>query len=90
LVELINVPLIFTALVPITPPVIPPVTVGADQLYNVPAGTIPFVPFVGVTVNNTPLQVIPVIAVIADTGFTLTVTVKLAPAPQLTVVGVTV
>ena len=74
---------------PITPPVIPPVTVGADQLYNVPAGTIPFVPFVGVTVNNIPLQDDAVIAVIADTGVTLTVTVKLAPAPQLTVVGVT-
>ena len=75
---------------PITPPVIPPVTVGADQLYNVPAGTIPFVAFVGDTVNNTPLQETAVIAVIADTGVTLTVTVKLAPAPQLTVVGVTV
>ena len=67
-----------------------PVTVGALQLYKVPAGTIPFVPFVGVTVNNTPLQVTPVIAVTLAVGLTVTVTVNVVPTPQLTVVGVTV
>lgn len=86
----VNVPLMFKAFVPDAPPVIPPVTVGADQLYNVPGGTIPFVPLVGVTVKLTPLQVAAVIAVITADGFTLTVSVKLLEAPQLIVVGVTV
>jgi hypothetical protein len=90
LVGFVNVPLIFIALVPGAPPVIPPVTDGALQLYKVPAGTIPFVTFVGVTVNNTPLQVTPVIAVTDATGLILTVTVKVDPKPQLTVVGVTI
>ena len=75
---------------PVTPPVIPPVTEGADQLYNVPVGTTPFIPFTGVTVNKTPLQVTPVIALIAAAGLILIVTVKVDPKPQLTVVGVTI
>ena len=83
-------PLIFTAFVPGNPPVIAPVTVGADHEYNVPAGTIPFVPLVGVTVNNTPLQLTPVIAVTAAEGFTDTVTVNAAPVPQFADVGVTI
>ena len=90
LVGLVSVPLILVALLPIAPPVIPPVTLGADQLYNVPAGTIPLVTFVGVTVNSTPLHVTVVIAVITAVGFKVTVTVKLALAPQLSVVGVTI
>ena len=45
---------------------------------------------VGVTVNDTPLQVTVVIAVITAVGFKVTVTVKLAFTPQLSVVGVTV
>ena len=82
-------PLIFTAFVPAVPPVNPPVTVGADQLYKVPAGTTPFVPLVGVTVNNTPLQLTPVIAVTLATGLIVTVTAKLAPV-QVPDTGVTV
>ena len=89
-VGLTKVPLMFIAFVPVVPPVNPPVTTGAPQLYNVPAGTTPFVPLVGVTVNNTPLQLTPVIAVTLATGLIVTVTVNVAPAPQLTVVGVTV
>ena len=77
------------AFVPVTPPVIPPVTAGADQLYNVPEGTIPFIPSVGVTVNVTPLQVTPVIAAIDTLGFTVTVTVNVAPV-QLPDNGVTI
>ena len=46
-------------------------------------------PFVGVTVNNTPLQVIFVIAVMAATGLIITVTVNGFPAsPEDT--GVTI
>ena len=69
----------FTAFVPVAPPVNPPVTTGVIQLYKVPAGTTPFVPLVGVNVNNTPLQVTPVIAVILAVGLTVTVTVKVVP-----------
>ena len=82
--------MILIEFVPVPPPVIPPVTVGVDQLYNVPTGTMPFTPLVGVTVNMTPLQVIAVIAVMLTEGFTETVTVNVMPTPQLTVVGVTV
>ena len=88
-VGLTKVPLMFIAFVPIVPPVIPPVTVGAAQLYNVPAGTIPFVPLVGVNVNITPLQLTPVIAAIFAVGLIGIVTVNVVPTPQLTVVGVT-
>ena len=88
-VGLVSVPLTLLALLPIAPPVIPPVTLGADQLYNVPAGTIPLVRFVGVTLKITPLQVTVVIAVITAVGFKVTVTVKLDPV-QTPVNGVTI
>ena len=89
-VGLVSVPLILVALLPAWPPVIPPVTLGADQLYNVPAGTIPLVRLVGVTLKITPLHVTVVIAVITAVGFRVTVTVKVALTPQLSVVGVTI
>ncbi len=85
---LVKLPLINDAFVPLSPPVMPPVTVGADQLYNVPAGTIPFVPSVGLTVKLTPLQLTVVIAVITAVGFIVTVTVNVAPV-QLPDNGVT-
>ena len=78
-VGLVNNPLILTAVVPLTPPVIPPVTPGALQLYVVPTGMIPFVPFVGVIVKLTPLHVVFVIAVTCASGFRFTVTEKDAP-----------
>ena len=89
LVGFVRVPLITLAFVALNPPVNPPVTLGALQLYVVPAGTIPFAPLVGVAVKSTPLQVTLVIAVTDATGLIVTATVNAAPVPQLTVVGVT-
>jgi hypothetical protein len=54
---------------PLAPPVIVAVYVGIFHLYVVPIGTIPFAPLVGVTRNNTPLQVTALIAVITGVGF---------------------
>ena len=82
--------MILAALLPVPPPVIPPVTLGALQLYVVPDGTIPFVPLVGVTLKNTPSQLIAVIAVIAEVGFTVTVKVNGAFVPHKVDAGVTV
>ncbi len=62
---------------------------GTLQLYVVPDGTIPFVPFVGTNVKLTPLQVTVLIALITAVGFTVTVTVNTDPV-QLPVIGVTV
>ena len=67
----------------------PPVTPGTLQLYKVPTGITPFVPFVGVTTKPTPLQVTVVIAVIIPAGLMVTVTVNGVAAPQFTVLGVT-
>jgi hypothetical protein len=67
----------------------PPVTLGAAQLYVVPAGTRPLVTFAGVTVKAVPLQTTFVIKVTAGFGFTVTVTVKVLPE-QLPDSGVTV
>jgi hypothetical protein len=88
-VGLVNVPVIIDAPLPVPPPVILPVTDGALQLYNVPAGTTPLIPLVGDDVNNTPLHVVDVIALIVAFGFTVTVKVNTAPV-QLPEVGVTV
>ena len=76
-------------LVPAAPPVIPPVTAGANHVYVVLAGTTPLVPLTGVTENAAALQVAAVIAVTAGLGFTVTVTVKVEPV-QVPDVGVTV
>ena len=78
--------------VPEAPPVIPPVTVGADQVYVVPAGTIVAavgVASVKVVVNDPPLQIDAVCAGITGFGFTDTVTVNEAPVHN-EVAGVTV
>jgi hypothetical protein len=64
--------------------------VGALQVNVVPAGIIPFAPFVGVALNITPLQILVDIGVMYATGFIVTVTVNADPVPQLTVVGVTI
>ena len=89
-VGLLKVPVITVAPLPVVPPVNPPVTLGALQLYVVPAGTIPFVTFVGVALNCTPLQVIAVIAVITAVGFIVTVKVNVAFTPHKADVGVTI
>ena len=72
------------------PPVTVPVNVGTLQLYTLPSGTIPFVGFVGVTTNGTPLHVTVVIVLISAVGGTVTVTVNGAPSPQLAMLGVTI
>ena len=74
--------MIVAVLVPDNPPVMPPVTIGADQLYNVPDGTIPLVPSVGVKLNDTPLQVVAVIAEITAVGLMVTDTVKGLPVQE--------
>jgi hypothetical protein len=66
----------------------PPVTLGADQLYNVLAGTTPLITLVGVTLNNTPLHAVPVIVFITAIGLTDTVKVNTRPV-QLPLTGVT-
>jgi hypothetical protein len=77
------------AFVPDAPPVIPPVTVGDNQLYVVPEGTTPFVPFTGVELKDVPLHAVLVSAGIEGAGLTVTVTVNGEPA-QVPDVGVTV
>jgi hypothetical protein len=74
-----RVPDMFAWLVPVAPPVMPPVTTGNPQVYKVPAGTMPLVPLTGVTVKGVPLHPDAVIFVIAGPGFTVTVTVNVAP-----------
>jgi hypothetical protein len=72
-VGFVSVPVMLEPL-PAAPPVNPPVTVGAPQLYVVPTGTMsPPAPSTGVTVKAVPLQVEVVFAEI--TGFGLTVIV---------------
>jgi hypothetical protein len=88
LVGLCRLPFTVVAFVALTPPVSPPVVTGALQLYKVPAGTMPLVRFDGLTVNATPLQLTPVIAVISAVGLIVTVTVNVAPV-QLPDNGVT-
>ena len=73
LVGLTRVPLIFAAAEPAAPPVMPPVNVGAAHEQVVPAGTVPFVPLTGVTVNPDPLHTVAVIAVITGSGLTVTI-----------------
>lgn len=87
-VGLVSVPLML-APEPATPPVSPPVTTGAAQLYVMPGGTIPLVIFTGVMVNALSLQTIEEIGVMAGLGFTVTSIVKSAPV-QLPEVGVIV
>ena len=89
MVGLVRLPLIPAADEPVAPPVIPPVTIGNDQLYVVPAGTIPLVPFTGVVENATPLQLTAVIAVTDATGLIVTVIENALPV-QLPDTGVTI
>ena len=54
----------------------------------VPAGTIPFVPFIGVALNKVLVVTVVLISVIVATGLTFTVTVNDVPA-QLPDTGLT-
>ena len=80
-VGLVNVPLMAAALVALAPPLSPPVTAGADQLYTVPGCTTPFVPLDGVRLKATPLHLVAVIALTELISFTVTVVVALAWHP---------
>jgi hypothetical protein len=82
---LISVPLILVAPLPEVPPVIPPVTVGAGQLYVVPVGTVPLVISTGVTVKAPPLHIIDVILVMIGAGLTVTLTDSLSVQPLASV-----
>jgi hypothetical protein len=73
--EFTSVPVIELPL-PAAPPVIPPVTTGADQLYDVPAGIILGNVLTGVTVNGVPLQIARGMFAIEGRGFTVTVSVN--------------
>jgi hypothetical protein len=70
------------------PPVTVPVNVGTLQLYKLPSGTTPFVTFVGVTTNGTPLHVTVVIVLISAVGGNVTVNVKFVPTQLAAVLGV--
>jgi hypothetical protein len=88
-VRLLNVPNTVARLfVADAPPVTVPVNVGTLQLYTLPSGTIPFVGFVGVTTNGTPLHVTVVIVVISAVGGKVTVNVKSVPKQLAAVLGV--
>ena len=90
IVVLVSVPLIvFTPLTCVAPPV-KPVPVGANQVYVVPAGTIPLVTSTGVTLNRIPPHAAPDIGAMLALALTVTVNWNDAPAPQATVLGVTV
>ena len=85
---MVKLPVILAAPLPVPPPVILPVTLGALHAYVVPAGTMPFVPFTGVTLNNVPVTTVVLISVIVATGLIFTATVNDAPA-QLPDTGLT-
>ena len=90
---MVSVPLIVVCPVAAAPPVNPPVTIGALQAYVVPVGTILLVTaFTGVTVKGLALHVEVVCVLTNGFGFTVTVTVKVAPTqfPASPEVGVTV
>jgi len=87
---LVSVPKILpTAATCVTPPV-NPIPEGEAHVYVVPAGINPFVPFTGLTVNNTPPQVVELIGEITGIAFTVTVTVNVAFTPQSVENGVIV
>ena len=75
--------------VPLAPPVMPPTTDGTVHEKVAPAGTIPLVPLVGVTVKVEPLHTTPVIEFTIAKGFSEIRTVKVEPVhPAVT--GVTI
>jgi len=89
LVGLISDPLMFAALLPAEPPVMPPERPGIGHVYVVPAGTTPSAPFEGAMVNDPALHMVVVWLFIAGFGFTVIVTVKSVPV-HVPVTGVTV
>ena len=73
----------FNGLPVLASPPLKPAPVGADQLYVVPPGTIPFVTLAGVNVNVPPVHIVEDIPVIEADGLTVTVNVKVEPTQPL-------
>ena len=71
-------------------PPVKPVPVGANQVYVVPAGTIPLLPFTGEVLNTTPPHATSDIGVMLARGLIVTVNWNDAPLPHAAVFGVTV
>ena len=90
LVVLVRVPVIYVKPVDCVRPPVMPAPVGATHVYLVYNGIVPFTPFVGVTLNAIPLQVMLVIKFTIATGLTVTVTVNVFPTYPSEDVGVTV
>ena len=90
MLEFVNVPLMIETPLAEDPPARLPVVDGAAHVNVVPAGKIPLVRSVGVTVNITPLHVTVLIGVISVVGLTVTVSVNDEPFPQSVEVGVTI
>jgi hypothetical protein len=80
----------FIELTVVNPPVIcAAVMVGTFQLYRVFKGTWPLIKFIGVILNDTPLQVIIPVGLILALANIVMVTVKGCPAPAPDLKGVT-
>jgi hypothetical protein len=82
-VGLVSVPVIMLVPLADAPPVIPPVTVGDDQLYVVPTGTISSLlippPLTGVNTKLSLLHIISSLALIEGVGLIVTVNVNTSP-----------
>ena len=89
LVGLNKVPETTAALVALIPPVRPPDEAGIDQLYNVPAGTMPLMLLAGESENELPLQIVAVTGIITAEGLMVTETVNPEPV-QAPDTGVTI
>ena len=89
-VVLISVPVILLCGLGWVAPPENPEPVGPNQVYCVLAGTVPFTPSVGVTVNSANPQATAVIGVIFACGFTVTVNTNGVAGPQSCGLGVIV
>jgi hypothetical protein len=89
-VVFVNVPVMLLTALDCDNPPVKPTPVGVVQVYKVPAGTIPLLPLVGLTVKPTPEHVVFVIADITAVGLIVTVIVNGVAAPQITVLGITI
>jgi hypothetical protein len=87
---LVNVPVIVATPLDCDRPPVNPVPVGTVHVYVVPAGTIPFVPLVGLVLKAIPPQILVLIGVTLAVGLMVATNVNVVPTPQLTVFGVTI
>ena len=85
----VSVPTILVTPLTCEVPPVKPLPVGAAQVYVVPAGTMPLLPFTGLTVNGELLNTVDVIALITATGLTVMIALNVLPV-QVPDVGVIV